>query len=181
MSNSEFWRTFKEVDSMLKKQAFIQMPGGNKEAQMGGDPATGGMPPPPPGDPAAGGMPPPGMDPAMMGGDPAAMGMPPPGDPAAMGGMPPMDPAMMAGGMPPGGDPLAGGGCCGDIDPNTGEPYIKLTFKQLFALIDQILKLATKLGNGGQQQQGQQAAPVDNGNQELVNEVRNLVTAITAR
>lgn len=139
------------------------------------------VPAPPPGDPAAaaGGMPP--------GGDPAAAGVPVdpttgmPMDPSMMGGGMPMDPAMMAGGMPPGGDPLAGGGGGGDIDPNTGEPYIKLTFKQLFSLIDQILKLATKLGSGGQQQQGQQAAPVDNGNQELVNEVRNLVTAITAR
>ena len=108
----------------------------------------------------------------------------------------PIDPSMMAGGgamppgaMPPGADPAAaaadplaglGGGGGGDIDPNTGEPYIKLTFKQLFSLIDQILKLATKLGGNGQQQ-AQQQQSVDNGNQELVNEVRNLVTAITAR
>lgn len=77
---------------------------------------------------------------------------------------------------------MAGAGAPGgDIDPNTGEPYIKLTFKQLFALIDQILKLATKLGNNGQQQGQQAAQPANNGNQELVNEVRNLVTAITAR
>lgn len=149
------------VKAGLAKQAFVPAP-----AQ--GDPAAaGGMPPG--GDPAAaGGMPP--VDPAT--------GMPI--DPAMMGGaMPPMDPAMMGGAMPPT-DPMAGAGAPGgDIDPNTGEPYIKLTFKQLFALIDQILKLATKLGNGGQQQQGQQ--PADNGNQELVNEVRNLVTAISAR
>jgi hypothetical protein len=144
MSNSEFWRTFKEVDSMLKKQAFIQMPGGNKEAQMGGDPAAGGMPPP--GDPAAMGMPPPGMDPAMMGGDPAAMGMPPPGDPAAMGMPPPgMDPAMM--GMPPPGDPAAAGAPVPDAAP--GSPMITISLDQLFEIIQKVLGLAKKVGVNG--------------------------------
>lgn len=147
MSNSEFWKTFKEVDSMLKKQAFIQMPGGNKEAQMGGDPAAGGMPPPPPGDPAAGGMPPPGMDPAMMGGDPAAMGMPPPGDPAAMGMPPPgMDPAMM--GMPPPGDPAAAGAPPAP-DAAPGSPMITISLDQLFEIIQKVLGLAKKVGVNG--------------------------------
>lgn len=154
------------VKAGLAKQAFVPAPPPDGGAGAGGaapvDPSTG-MP----------------MDPSMMAG-----GMPPGMDPSMMaaGGMPPgVDPSAMAGGMPPA-DPLAGAGGGGDIDPNTGEPYIKLTFKQLFALIDQILKLATKLGNNGQQgQQPQQGQPVDNGNQELVNEVRNLVTAITAR
>lgn len=156
------------VKAGLAKQAFVPAP-------AGGDPAAGGgMPPMDPAAMAGGGMPPvdpaTGMplDPSMMAG--GAMPPPPGGDPAAAGGMPPTD-------------PLAGAGAAGDIDPNTGEPYIKLTFKQLFSLIDQILKLATKLGGNGQQGQQQQAAPApaDNGNQELVNEVRNLVTAITAR
>lgn len=139
MSNSEFWRTFKEVDSMLKKQAFIQMPGGNKEAQMGGDPAAGGMPPP--GDPAAMGMPPPGMDPAAMG------GMPPPGmDPAAMGMPPPgMDPAMM--GMPPPGDPAAAGAPAPDAAP--GSPMITISLDQLFEIIQKVLGLAKKVGVNG--------------------------------
>lgn len=141
------------VKAGLAKQAFVPAPPPDGGAGAGGAAPV---------DPSTG-MP---VDPSMM-----------------AGGMPSgMDPSMMAaGGMPPA-DPLAGAGGGGDIDPNTGEPYIKLTFKQLFALIDQILKLATKLGNNGQQgQQPQQGQPVDNGNQELVNEVRNLVTAITAR
>lgn len=136
MSNSEFWKTYKEVDSMLKK-AFIQMPGGQQPPM---DPAAAG------GDPAAmGGMPP--MDPAMMGGDPAAMGgMPPPGDPAAMGGMPPMDPAMM--GMPPPGDPAAAGGApVPDAAP--GSPMITISLDQLFEIIQKVLGLAKKVGVNG--------------------------------
>lgn len=149
MSNSEFWKTFKEVDSMLKKQAFIQMPGGNKEAQMAGDPAAGGMPPPGMDPAAAGGMPPPGMDPAMMGGDPAAMGgmpPPPPGDPAAAGMPPPgMDPSMM--GMPPPGDPAATGAPAPDAAP--GSPMITISLDQLFEIIQKVLGLAKKVGVNG--------------------------------
>ena len=143
MSNSSFWKTFGEVDSLLKKEAFIQMPGGEQAA-------------PPPGDPAAGEMPPPGMDPAMMGGDPAAMGgMPPGGDPAAMGGMPPpgMDPTMMAmdptmaGGVPPAGAPEAA----------PGSPMITISLDQLFEIIQKVLGLAKKVGVSGSGVQSQPA------------------------
>ena len=147
MSNSSFWKTFGEVDSLLKKEAFIQMPGGEQAA-------------PPPGDPAAGGMPPPGMDPAMMGGDPAAMGaapmdpaaagaMPPGGDPAAMG----MDPTMMAmdptmaGGVPPAGAP----------DAAPGSPMITISLDQLFEIIQKVLGLAKKVGVNGSGVQSQPA------------------------
>jgi len=150
MSNSAFWNDFKEVNAMLKKQAFIQMPGGNKEAQMAGDPAAGGMPPP--GDPAAMGMPP-GGDPAAMGmpppGDPAAMGMPPPGmDPAAAGGVP-MDPSMMP---PPGVDPAMMGmppapGAAPEAAP--GSPMITISLDQLFEIIQKVLGLAKKVGVNG--------------------------------
>ena len=71
MSNSDFWKQYKEVDSMLKK-AFIQMPGGQPPA----DPAAMG------GDPSMGGMPPPGMDPAAMGGGALPTGEPAPPDSA---------------------------------------------------------------------------------------------------
>ena len=151
-SNSEFWKTFKEVDSMLKK-AFIQMPGGQKEGQAEpppGDPAAGGMPPPGMDPAAAGGMPPPGMDPA------AAGGMPPPGmDPAAAGGMPPMpppgvDPTMM--GMPPPGPD--GGAPAPDAAP--GSPMITISLDQLFEIIQKVLGLAKKVGTNGS---GVQAAP----------------------
>jgi len=143
MSNSAFWNDFKEVNAMLEKQAFIQMPGGNKEAQMAGDPAAGGMPPP--GDPAAMGMPP--GDPAAMGmpspGDPAAMGMPPPGDPAAMG----MDPAMM--GMPPPGMDPAAMGAAPAPDAAPGSPMITISLDQLFEIIQKVLGLAKKVGVNG--------------------------------
>ena len=158
MSNSAFWNDFKEVNALLKKQAFIQMPGGNKEAQMAGDPAAGGMPPP--GDPAAMGMPP-GGDPAAMGmpppGDPAAMGMPPPGmDPAAMGMPPPgMDPAMM--GLPPPGDPAAAGAPAPDAAP--GSPMITISLDQLFEIIQKVLGLAKKVGVNGSGVQQPAAAP----------------------
>lgn len=144
------------------KQAFIQMPGGNKEAQMapGGDPASmGGMPPE--GDPAAmGGMP---MDPAMMGGDPAAMGGDPAAmDPAAMGGMP-MDPAAM-GAMPPMGVDPATAGMLGGMPPDAGagaaaagaggagapEPTITITLSQLWDIVTKVLGLAKKIGANGQ-------------------------------
>lgn len=147
MSNSKFWETFKEVDSMLKKEAFIQMPGGQKAGQAA---------PPPPGDPAAAGMP---MDPAMMGGDPAAMGMPPPGmDPAAAGMPPgdpaaagmPMDPSMMP---PPGVDPAMMGmpppGPGGAPEAAPGSPMITISLDQLFEIIQKVLGLAKKVGVNG--------------------------------
>lgn len=146
MDNSKFWETFKEVDSMLKKKAFIQMPGGEQ-------------PPPPGGDPAAAGMP---MDPAMMGGDPAAMGMPPPGmDPAAAGMpmdpsmMPPpgVDPAMM--GMPPAGDPAAAGA----PEAAPGSPMITISLDQLFEIIQKVLGLAKKVGVNGSGVQQPAPAP----------------------
>lgn len=148
-SNTEFWKTFKEVDSMLKKNAFIQMPGG-------------AQPPPPGGDPAAMGMPPPGMDPAMMGGDPAAMGMPPPdGDPAAAGMpmdptmMPPpgVDPAMM--GMPPAGDQPAEA----PAETAPGSPMITISLDQLFEIIQKVLGLAKKVGVNGSGVQQPAPAP----------------------
>ena len=177
------WKGIKEARAAilkraeaLRKEAFIQMPGGNKEAQMapGGDPAAmGGMPPG--GDPAAmGGMP---VDPAMMGGDPAAMGgMPPGGDPAAMGGMP-MDPAAMAamGGLPPGLDPAmagmlggapapspdaaAGAVAAGAAGAGTPEPTITITLSQLWDVVTKVLGLAKKIGANGQGVAAEAPAP----------------------
>jgi hypothetical protein len=146
MSNSSFWKTFGEVDSLLKKEAFIQMPGGEQAA-------------PPPGDPAAGGMPPPGMDPTMMDPammDPSMMGGAPM-DPAAAGGMPPpgMDPNMMAmdptmaGGVPPAGAPEAA----------PGSPMITISLDQLFEIIQKVLGLAKKVGVNGSGVQQPAAAP----------------------
>jgi len=141
MNNSKFWETFKEVDSMLQKEAFIQMPGGQKAGQAA---------PPPPGDPAAAGMPPPGVDPTMIGGDPSAMGMPPPGDPAAAGM--PMDPSLMP---PPGVDPTMmgmpppgpGAGAAPEAAP--GSPMITISLDQLFEIIQKVLGLAKKVGVNG--------------------------------
>ena len=160
-----------KVKAGLKKQAFVP---------AGGDPAAGGMPPG--GDPAAGGMP---VDPATgLPIDPAT-GMPI--DPAT--GQP-IDPSMMGGGMPPGGappapppppaggDPMAGMPPPGgeEMSPE-GEPYIKLTFSQLLAAFDKISKLAQKM-NGGAAPQQQVAQ--DNGNQDLVNEIKDLKNVLLA-
>ena len=120
MDNSKFWETFKEVDSMLKKEAFIQMPGGEQPPPPGGDPAAAGMPPPGM-DPAAAGMP---MDPSMM---------PPTG----------VDPAMM--GMPPAGDPAAAGA----PEAAPGSPMITISLDQLFEIIQKVLGLAKKVGVNG--------------------------------
>ena len=153
------------VKAGFKKQAFVP---------AGGDPAAGGMPPG--GDPAAagGGMP---VDPAT--------GMPI--DPAT--GMP-MDPSMMmaGGGMPPPapapapeGDPAAGGmpPAGGEEMSPEGEPYIKMTMSQLLATIEKILKLTQKIGNGGQAL-AQNGGAQGGDNQQLVSEIRNLTTALTA-
>lgn len=135
------------------KQAFVQMPGGQKEAQEAPmDPA------------AAGGMPPPGMDPAMMGGAPMdpAMAGGAPADPAMAGGMPPMDPAMMAamGGAPMGVDPAtagmlpvdagAGGAAAGAAGGGVTEPTITLSLSQLWDVVTKVLGLAKKIGANGQ-------------------------------
>lgn len=156
--NSRFWQEYNEVNELLKKQAFIQMPGGQQGKQAQQDPA--GMMPPPGMDPAAAGM-----DPSMMGADPAAMGgmpmdpaaagmdpsmmggMPTPGmDPAAMGGMPgmPMDPSMM--GMP--GAP-ADPGAEAPTPTAPGSPMITISLDQLFEIIQKVLGLAKKVGVNG--------------------------------
>jgi len=167
------------VKAGFKKQAFVP---------AGGDPAAGGMPPG--GDPAAagGGMP---VDPATgMPIDPAT-GMPM--DPSMMmggGGGMPMDPSMMmaGGGMPPPapapapeGDPAAGGmpPAGGEEMSPEGEPYIKMTMSQLLATIEKILKLTQKIGNGGQAL-AQNGGAQGGDNQQLVSEIRNLTTALTA-
>ena len=71
------------------KKGFVQQPGADPNAGMGGMPPGGA---PMGGDPMAGGMPP--------GGDPMAGGMPPPGLDAAMAGL--------VGGGAPGGEAPAG-------------------------------------------------------------------------
>lgn len=160
-----------KVKAGFNKSAFVPA-GGDQAAQEGQggpgggmqvDPATGlpidpntGLPIDPntgmPIDPSTG-MP---MDPSMMAG----------GAPQG-GGMPPMDPAAAAGMPPAGGE---------EMSPD-GEPYIKLTFSQLLAAFDKISKLAQKM-QGTQPQAQQQVA--DSGNQELVNEIRDLKTALLA-
>ena len=145
-NNSEFWKDFEAVDSLLK-QAFIQMPGGQAQAKEAQDPAAGGMPPPGMDPAVMGAMPLPGIDPAAMGGapmDPAMAGAtPPPGmDPAAMGGAP-IDPMM--GTMPP---PGADAGAAPESAP--GSPMITISLDQLFEIIQKVLGLAKKVGANGQ-------------------------------
>lgn len=149
MGRSQFdYGRLRSLQDTLSKRAFVPIDA--KSAQAAPPDAGGGAPPPD----AGGGMPP-GGDPAAMGGDPAAMG----GDPSAMGGgMPPgMDPSMMGGGgMPPGGpmDPMMGmpppDGGMGDVSPD-GEPYIKVTWKQLIKMLEQLNALKSNTSEQNQQ------------------------------
>lgn len=148
-------------DLKLKKQAFLEMPGGAPPGGQGAPAGPGGAPMDPamaggaPMDPAmAGGMP---MDPAMAGGMPPEMAGLPPDALAAMagGGVPPMgvDPATagMLGGAPA--DPAASGAAgalAGGAAAGAPEPTLTLTLSQLWDVVTKVLGLAKKIGANGQ-------------------------------
>ena len=134
------------------KKGFVQQPGADPNAGMGGMPPGGA---PMGGDPMAGGMP--------MGGDPMAGGMPMGGDPMA-GGMPPpgLD-AAMAG--------LVGGGAPGGEAP-AGPSQITISIDELIKLINMVNK-----GSGGAPANAA-PAPAGADTSELATQVSELVNML---
>ena len=171
MADKTVWEKINEAKAdlvkraeALKKQAFIEMPGG--QMAPAGEPAAGGVPPEmagamPPGgapvDPAAGAMPP---DAAAAGVDPTML--------AAMGGGAPLGVDAATAGVLGGagaGAPVdagaagAGGAVAGAAGAGTPEPTITISLSQLWDVVTKVLGLAKKIGANGQGVAAEGAAP----------------------